>query len=702
MNNSRLCFISVVWLLVLAASSLALAQTPLSPRNANYTIEVKLDPQAKTLAGREIITWRNDRDQPTNELRFHLYYNAWKNTRSTWLLERTLTGGSLARGAARDIREEDWGYVNVNSIKILSQAKSEAEAVRGRGNVELALAEEKFSAIDITANKRFAAPDDGNPDDQSVLVVTLPHTVAPGESIQVELAFTSKIPRTFARTGYRGNYFFIAQWFPKLGVYENGGAWNCHQFHAGTEFFSDYGVYDVKITVPSNYVVGATGRLVEKTDNPDGTSTHRHVQADVHDFAWTTSPDYVVREKRFEYAGLPAVDMRLLMQPEHLGQTERHFAATAAALQYYGTWYGAYPYGHSTVIDPAYESGSGGMEYPTLFTCGSRWLNPLGGGSPEGVTVHECGHQFWYGIVGNNEFEHAWLDEGFNTFSTARTMEAAFGESSWVRRYFRGFFPVKFDEVKLPRMTHGNRLQGYRPVATSDAQATLTYHYFPATGARITYDKTALWLGTLERYLGWETLQQIMSTFFERYKFKHPVPEDFFAVVNEVTGKDMTWFFDQVHRSSEVFDYAVQSVSSIPAVPEGFIDVDDKVTYTGKPKTATNGSANNGNGKLYRTQVVVRRNGGAIFPVDVLMIFANGDTVRESWDGKDRWKLFAYEKPARLKYATVDPERILVLDINYTNNSKLLQPAAALPARKWASKWMIWLQDLLTTVAFFV
>jgi hypothetical protein len=426
------------------------------------------------------------------------------------------------------------------------------------------------------------------------------------------------------------------------------------------------------------------------------------VQADVHDFAWTTSPDYVVREQRFEHAGLPAVDMRLLIQPEHLEQAERHFAATAAALQYYGTWYGAYPYGHVTVVDPAYESGAGGMEYPTLFTCGTRWLNPSGGGSPEGVTIHECGHQFWYGIVGNNEFEHAWLDEGFNTFSTARTMEAAFGENSYVRRYFRGFLPIKFDEVKLPRMTYGNRLQGYRPVAISDAQSTPTYHYFPATGSRITYDKTALWLGTLERYLGWEALQKIMSTFFERYKFKHPLPEDFFSVVNEVTGRDMTWFFDQAHRSSEVFDYMIQSVSSMPATPEGFLEVEGKILYAGKPKAAANGNANNGDDKLYRTQVVVRRNGGAIFPVEVMAVFANGDTVRENWDGKERWKLFVYEKPSRLKYAVVDPERKLVLDLNYTNNSRLLQPAANLPARKWASKWMIWLQDLLMTFAFFV
>jgi hypothetical protein len=681
MENIRRYPISAFLLLALGMTSVAQEQKALSPRNANYTIEVKLNPEQKTLEAREVITWRNDRDQPTSELWFHLYYNAWKNTRSTWLLERTLTG-QLMRGQPREIRQEDWGYVDVTSVQILPEGK--------------------FSATDLTPAKRIAAPDDGNPEDQTVMVVPLPRAVAPGESIRVALSFTSQIPRTFARTGYRGNYFFIAQWFPKLGVYENGGTWNCHQFHAGTEFFSDYGVYDVKITVPSNYVVGATGRLVEKADNADGTSTHHHVQADVHDFAWTTSPDYVVREAGFEEPDLPPVQMRLLLQPEHLGQAERHFAATSAALQYYGTWYGAYPYGHVTVVDPAYESASGGMEYPTLFTCGTRWLNPFGGGSPEGVTIHECGHQFWYGIVGNNEFEHAWLDEGLNTFSTARTMEAAYGENSWVRRYFRGFIPVMFTEVKLPRMTYGNRLQGYRPVATSDAQATPTYLYFPATGARITYDKTALWLGTLGRYLGWETLQKIMSTFFERFKLKHPVPQDFFSIVNEVSGQDMTWFFDQVHRSSEIFDYMIESVSSVPAAPEGFVDQDGAKIFVRKGKTAADATNNNGRGKIHRTQVVVRRNGGAIFPVEVLIAFENGETIRESWDGKDRWKLYVYEKPTKLKYAAVDPDHKLLLDLNYTNNSRLLKPASALPARKWASKWMIWLQDLLAMFAFFV
>jgi hypothetical protein len=669
--------------LLLAAIASAQGEVPLSPRNANYVIEVKLDPESKTLTGREIITWRNIQTAPTSELWFHLYFNAWRNNRSTWLLEDRLRSRS---DRADRIREEDWGYIDVSSMKLLG----------GIG----------YEGADLTPELRFVSPDDGNPDDRTVVRVTLPREVAPGESVQVEVAFRVKIPRTFARTGYRGDFFFLSHWYPSLGVYQPTG-WNCRQFHAATEFFSDYGVYDVSLTVPRQFVLGASGKQVDRKENGDGTVTYRHVARDVHNFAWTTSPDYLVREQRFEEPGLPPVDMRLLIQPEHLGQAERHLAATRAALKYYGTWFGPYPYDYITVVDPAYGSGAGGMEYPTLFTCGTRLFNPFGGGSPEGVTIHEAGHQFWYAVVGNDEFEHAWLDEGLNSFSDARTYDVAYGDSFVVRRYLKlpgrargaaGFIPVSFPELKRDRMVEGNGLDSYRRSATWDEQSTLTYRYYPGTASGITYSKTALWLSTLERYLGWETLQKIMATHFERWKFKHPTPEDFFAIANEVSGQDLTWFFDQVYRSSESFDYAIDSVASKEAALEGFAEQEGELFYT-KPKK-DEGEAEGK--KIYRTEVVVRRLGGGRFPVEVLMVFEDGSEQREQWDGLYRWKMFVQERPAKLKHAVVDPERKLLLDLNYTNNSRLLESRAALPARKWASKWMIWLQDLLATFAFFV
>ncbi len=659
--------------LALAALSVlataAAADEPLSPRNANYRLEVTLDPEAKTLAGRGTLTWRNLQEQPTDELWFHLYWNAWRNDRSTWFQENRL---SPRRGRLPKPREGDWGYTEVDAMTFDGTALA----------------------------TRFAAPDDGNPDDRTVMVATLPRAVEPGETIAVDFAWRSKIPRTFARTGFRGDYFFIAHWFPKLGVYEAEG-WNCHQFHAPTEFYSDYGVYDVTITVPDRFVVGATGRETGREENGDGTVSHRYQEEDVHAFTWTTSPDYRVREDRFEVAGLPPVDLRLLYQPEHEHQVERHLDATRAALEHYGKWYGPYPYGHVTVVDPAYGSGARGMEYPTIFTCGTRLKKPYGGGSPEGVTIHEAGHQFWYGIVGNNEFEDAWIDEGLNTFSTARTYEAAYGERRFVERYldppgtrFDGFLPILFDDLRLSRAVYGNRLNRYAGdrAHTADPQSEHTFRYFPPTAGRLSYDKTSMWLATLERHLGWDTLQRILATFFERWKFRHPKPEDFFRVADEVSGQDLSWFFDQVHRQTLDFDYAVDSVASFPVDVKGFVDGGGGLTYTaGSEETET-----------WRTEVVVRRHGGGVFPLPVLLVFEDGSELSIPWQGEERWKLFVAERPAKLRHAVVDPERVLLLDQDYTNNSRVRQPDADAALVKWGSRWMTWLQDLLITFTFFV
>jgi len=612
---------------------------PLSPRNANYTIAARLDPATRTITGSEKITWRNITTNAAAELQFHLYWNAWKDTRSTFMRERALSGGSAAEQTRT---ADDWSRIDATSIKI--------------------------GGDDRTATRRFIAPDDGNADDQTVMVVRPAQPVEPGATATIEIEWTAHVPRPFARTGAIGDYFFIVQWFPKLGVLQDGG-WNCHQFHAGTEFFADYGVYDVSLTVPAGWPLGATGTQRELRDNGDGTATHRYHQDDVHDFAWTTSPDYLVRTARFEHPRLPPVEMRLLLQPEHAAQADRHFAATRATLKYYGEWFGAYPYGHITIVDPAFQSGAGGMEYPTLFTAGTRWLAPQRVTTPEGVAVHEAGHQFWYGIVGNNEFEDAWMDEGLNTFSTARAIGQVYEPNVLALRYFGGFVPWVFSDIALSRETEGNRLAGYRRDAKSDAQSTPTYRYFPSTGGSITYNKTALWLNTMERWLGWPTLQRALSTHFEAWKFKHPKPNDFAVIVNQVSGQDLGWYFDQVYRSSNVFDYGVQDLKS------------------------------ERDGEQYRASVVVRRYGEAIFPVDVLVTFASGERVTEHWDGKDRWKLYAYDRPSPVVSAQVDPNRVLLLDLDYTNNSRTLAPQGRSAATTWSMTWMLWLQDCLLSWA---
>jgi hypothetical protein len=647
--------------------------TSVSLRNSSYSIDAELDTAKRTLTGREVITWRNVSPVGTDDIRLHLYYNAWRNTQSTFLRESAL-GGRRGVGDLSDRGDQDWASIDVTAIRLL-----------GAGSAP---------PIDLTAASQFIAPDDGNKDDRTLLSVPLPTKAAPGATVNLAVEWTLHIPPAFARTGAIDNFFFLAQWFPKVAVLQAHG-WTSHQFHAGTEFFSDYGSYDVRLTVPRGWIVGASGTSQPAPRAPrDGVTTHRFIQDDIHDFAWTASPNFQDLHARFTDANpkLPPVDIRLLLMPEHADQAERHFAAARATLKYYGEWFGPYPYTHLTIVDPAYRSGADGMEYPTLITGGTHWLAPAGVNEPEDVVVHEAGHQWWYGLVGSNEFDHALLDEGFNTFSTARVLEAAYPTFLHSDRFFHDFIPWVYRDVPDPRVNAGDRINGYRLYAKSDVPSTPTWRYAPRSGGHISYDKTAVWLHTLERMLGWPTLQKILSTYFERYRYKHPTPEDFFAVANEVSGQDLTWFFDEVYRSADVFDYGVQNLTSERVTISGYIE-----TTSGQRRVVQDQPR----GENYQTNVWVRRYGEAIFPVDVVTTFEDGQQVKERWDGRDRWKRYTYERASRAVSTQVDPDRVLLLDVNYTNNSYTLRPAADKAATRWSLAWLVWLQDVLVTSAFF-
>jgi hypothetical protein len=177
---------------------------------------------------------------------------------------------------------------------------------------------------------------------------------------------------------------------------------------------------------------------------------------------------------------------------------------------------------------------------------------------------------------------------------------------------------------------------------------------------------------TMERWLGWPMQERILSTFFERWKFRHPGPDDFFRAAVDVAGPQLEPFFDQTYRSSNVFDYGVQTLRS------------------------------EREGDTYRTTVVVRRYGEAIFPVDVLVTFTGGGTVKERWDGRERWHMYSYVRTEAATTAEVDPGHVLALDVNLTNNSRSLAPSGDAAATKWSLKWMVWLQDHLLSWSFLV
>jgi hypothetical protein len=649
-----------------------------SPRNANYTIQARLDPDQHTIQGTEVLEWRNTSGTALSSFPFHLYWNAFRNNLST---SARGEGRRSARSTSEKERERGYGYIQVRSVRLLDGTET-----------------------DLTPSIKYVAPDDGNPDDRTVMEVTAPSPVAPGATVRFKIDWTSRIPYgDVGRAGWVHDYFFVVQWFPKIAVWWKG-AWNAHQFHPWTEFFADYGVYDVRLTLPRRgFVVGATGRPRAKTDDPEGTETYRFVQEDVHDFAWTASPRFREKKARFDDPGYPPVEIRLLHQPEHSHLADRYVEATKIALRSYGAWSAPYPYPQITVIDPPWNSASGGMEYPTLFTGGAYIRSPKELQSPEGVTIHECGHQFWYALVGNNEFEEAWLDEGINSYHDEKAARLALGPVGWGRRYFglvtpargsRGGWPVVAPGVWIGR-GEGD-LSDLRRAGETDVMARRGWDYRAVEAYTLnSYGKPALSLQTLENLVGDETMTRIMRTYARRFRFAHPTTEDFIATVNEVTGKDYRWYFDQTWFSSDLCDYAV-SVKNEKARPlEGYGEGPDGMPLLSLPRTDAKEDEDK---VVWESEVTVRRLGDVKMPVDILVSFADGRNVTESWDGQYRWTRLRYRGAARVTRAIVDPQGKLAIDVNPANNDWVDEDGwSRRAALKWSARWMFWLQNLLET-----
>ncbi len=626
-----------------------------SPRIANYEIDVRLDTDRRILKGRQILSWRNTSSQPVHELQFHLYLNAFRNSESTFMR-------GLSEARRRKIREEkNWGFIHIDKI-------SDA------------------TGMDITDRLEFIQPDDDNTEDKTVVRLPLLYPVPAYGRTRLFVTFTAKLPEPpIARTGAQKEYFLVGQWFPKIGVLENG-VWNCHQFHPHSEFFSDFGVYNVRMTLPSNYTVGATGLEAEKIENSDHTTTHVYVAEDVHDFAWSASTDFIEITGNCE-----DVAIRILMQKDHADQGKRHLDAAKTAIAFFQNEYGDYPFPNLTVVDPRRGARqTGGMEYPTLITGQTLYGLPAGIRLPELILFHEFGHNYWYHLVASNEFEEAWLDEGINTYSELRILQDTYpGQGDLV-----DFMGIKIDNLQVHR-------SNYRNTPDIDIVAQPAWKYYSARSYQsMSYSKPGLALITLENFLGRPVMQQIMRTYFERWKFKHPRSKDFIAIAEQVSGQDLDWFFNQVLHSTATLDYAIDEIKcETLKAGQGYgfsHDLDgSKINsaYTGREQTAAD-SLPVAEKSLYSSTISVRRLGDFIFPVDVEIVFAGGDTVHEKWSGRSSWIKFNYIRPEPVVSATVDPHGKIPLDVQWSNNSRTVD-MQRLGMNKWSTRLLFWTQFLM-------
>lgn len=348
--------------------------------------------------------------------------------------------------------------------------------------------------------------------------------------------------------GSAGDFVMAGQWFPKLSVYEPAGTrgvategWNLHQYHGNSEFYSDFGIYNVKINVPNNYTVAATGFPTKAAVIDGDRKTVQYYADDVHDFAWSASPNFVYAEEPFSSPDVPGVRIKLYLDPAHKDLKERYFYAAKVALSNFSKWYGQYPYSTlSIVVPPAEGNGAGGMEYPTLITSFGASSDSPGYEELERTVIHEIGHQYFYGMVASNEFEEAWLDEGFTSYIEDKLMEQEFGITANL--------PIQAAMISSPvSLTQVSWKYG-----SSDNYAKNVYY------------RGKLVLRDIENQVGSKTMNRILSTYAHKYRFKHPTSTDFQKIVEQVTGRSWKPYFKQYVYDGEMADYSINSITVKP------------------------------------------------------------------------------------------------------------------------------------------
>jgi hypothetical protein len=614
MHPSRLqLLLTFILSLFLSYYILCLAEEQHAPQIASYQIDVKLDTLQKKLFGNEVLTFVNTSNKSVDTLFLHLYPNAFRSDTTIFMNESLFPDRIKKQDKYR-------GFMEIEKVQLTSE-------------------------FDSTLRKVIQ---------ETIMKLPLSDPLSPQKSLSLRIKFVVKLPQILFRMGYSGKNYMIGQWFPKMAVLQEDGTWNAHQYHFNSEFFADFGAYDVSITVPMKYVVGATGYLVEERDNPDSTKTFVFHAEDVHDFAWAASPDYKLSKRMAD-----GIEINFYYKPKHEKDVEKIMDDVEFALKYYNSSIGKYPYGRFTLVDTQIGLGGGAMEYPMLITISPSRLPPEKIRVDALVVFHETAHQWWYGMVASNEFEEAWLDEGFASYSERRAVEQKYGKTA----NLIDLWGIKFSDLNLTKLSYL-----LDPQSDPIVKNSWEFQDFMSYDASV-YSKASLLLEILKNYLGEEKMDELLKEYFRRYKFKHPKTQDFIQTVSEVTGEDFTYLFEQLLFGTGICDYEVTSIESVPLKSDSL-----KVRY--------------------RTEVKLKRLGEVIIPVDVLIEFEDGEKIKETWDGKERWHKIVRDTDSKIQSAFIDPEDKIAFDINVNNNSLTARTSES-AVMKLSTLSLFWLETLM-------
>lgn len=617
---------------------------------ASYTLRAKLDPTVHTVHGEGTITWKNASARPVSELWMHLYLNGFKNQSSVFM--RAAIGGFRGSGVP-----SEWGTIDIKKLVLVERAAD--------GNGE--------QRHDLKSAIELKRPGD---EDETDARIPLPREVPSGATITLEVEWDDKLPAVVHRTGYEGSFHMIAQWFPKLARLEADGTWAHFPFHQLGEFYADFGRYDVTLDVPEGFIVGATGPTIE-TKNEAGRHIERHVQDSVHDFAWTAWDKYQVRTEKIE-----GVDVTVLTPPGYDDHAQRELETMRFALPHYGARYGKYPYSVLTLVHPPQAATeAGGMEYPTLITTGQpAWL-PRGMYFVEGVTIHEFGHQYFYGLCASNEDAWPFLDEGVNSYAENEALTAWKGRGSGLDFAGLKIGDVEAQAERARHFGHDEKIaQGASAFATGSAYGALVY------------SRTATILETLARVYGKPKMDRALGVYARRFRFKHPTPNDLIETIKAEIGDAAAETLRASLFEKGWVDYAVTQMSSHGArSAAGIFDRE------GRRETISLDTARSAN--RYSGWALVVRRGTLRLPVEIELVAEDGSRSRVSWNGEDESFRVPYSGTSPLHAVVVDPDEHLLLDEHPDNNFATAPGRRSAGAPRVLERATYWAQAILGGLA---
>ncbi len=520
------------------------AQNVYWQQQVDYKIEVRLDDVNHMLRGNVEITYHNQSPNELKELYLHLWPNAYASRKTVFNQELLKHGDTKFHFA----EESQYGYIDsLNMVMIKPGVQIEERSIT------------------------LTYP---NPNSRDVALIYLAQPVKSGETFILKTSFREKLPYSFSRGGHYAQSYQITQWFPKMAMYDKDG-WHPHHYTEQSEYYDNFGNYDVQITLPSNYIVAATGNLNtpsemewlqsligkdrEPADDIPSANTFKtlnYSHKNVHDFAWFADKEYIVNKSSVILPNSNRnVDTWVFFLPEHKEVWKNAAKMVDSSLYYYSLWVGDYLYSQATAVDGHLLAG-GGMEYPTITIIAGNYTTEKG---LESVIAHEVGHNWFQGMLGFNESDFPWLDEGFNTYYQNRYMALRYPkiQSTDTPKKRSLLFSLNMEEGDsfgdATMLTYMHRRHDDQSVCMSANDFTqLNY-------GLMVYMKAPFAIKYLEEYIGVKDFDKSMQLLFTQWKLKHPQPTDVHQAFKETVPQDLDWFFNTVICSRQKMDYKVLS-----------------------------------------------------------------------------------------------------------------------------------------------